>query len=306
MHLSAQERVNALPEIFDRNNAQIEIKFTSCSDFNAGLSSLALPGLEIGAGILSAKESCGPSPLTDDDGLILVILEAGAATARQYGRECTISAGEAILAAKHAPATFVGHAPTRLISLRFDRRKLDLRDTGILCPLPRSNPALRLLNSYVNVVLRSPAPPLHVARLAADHIYELASSALGVARDREQRERIGGARAARLAVALNIIRTNFDDPALAPAVVASRVGISTRYLHRLLQETGSSFSERIQDLRLAKAYVLLSGRDRRPARIVEAAHAAGFNDLSHFNRLFRRRYGLTPSAARGRNGPCVE
>lgn len=31
-----------------------------------------------------------------------------------------------------------------------------------------------------------------------------------------------------------------------------------------------------------------------------AAIACGFNDLSYFNRCFRRRFGLTPTAARGK------
>ncbi len=40
--------------------------------------------------------------------------------------------------------------------------------------------------------------------------------------------------------------------------------------------------------------------DRRCAglRVAEIAFAAGFSDISHFNRSFRRRFGLTPTAAR--------
>jgi AraC-like DNA-binding protein len=35
-------------------------------------------------------------------------------------------------------------------------------------------------------------------------------------------------------------------------------------------------------------------------RISDIAFGCGFNDLSYFNRCFRRRYGLTPTSARGR------
>jgi AraC-like DNA-binding protein len=40
----------------------------------------------------------------------------------------------------------------------------------------------------------------------------------------------------------------------------------------------------------------------RPGSIAlsDVAFECGFNDLSYFNRCFRRRFGLTPSAARGR------
>lgn len=38
----------------------------------------------------------------------------------------------------------------------------------------------------------------------------------------------------------------------------------------------------------------------RERRISDVAVDCGFNDLSYFNRCFRRRFGLTPTAARGR------
>ena len=39
---------------------------------------------------------------------------------------------------------------------------------------------------------------------------------------------------------------------------------------------------------------------RTDGRIGDIAFACGFNDLSYFNRCFRRRFGLTPTAARGK------
>jgi len=39
---------------------------------------------------------------------------------------------------------------------------------------------------------------------------------------------------------------------------------------------------------------------RGEAGVSDIAFDCGFNDLSHFNRCFRRRFGLTPTAARGR------
>jgi AraC-like DNA-binding protein len=49
--------------------------------------------------------------------------------------------------------------------------------------------------------------------------------------------------------------------------------------------------------RLRKAADLLTCPE---GRISDIAFDCGFNDLSYFNRCFRRRFGLTPSAARGR------
>lgn len=35
-------------------------------------------------------------------------------------------------------------------------------------------------------------------------------------------------------------------------------------------------------------------------KVSDIALACGFNEVSYFNRCFRRRFGLTPSAARGK------
>jgi AraC-like DNA-binding protein len=64
-----------------------------------------------------------------------------------------------------------------------------------------------------------------------------------------------------------------------------------------LYEAGASFTSRLNELRLHKAAELLAHRGER--RIIDIAFECGFNDLSYFNRCFRRRFGLTPSAARG-------
>jgi AraC-like DNA-binding protein len=55
----------------------------------------------------------------------------------------------------------------------------------------------------------------------------------------------------------------------------------------------------VQRLRIGRACTLLLEPGRR---ITEAAHAAGFGGLAHFNRVFRRVQGCTPLAWRGAVG----
>jgi AraC-like DNA-binding protein len=88
------------------------------------------------------------------------------------------------------------------------------------------------------------------------------------------------------------------DPKLTAPAVAARLGITPRYLRKLLEETGKSFSEHLLDKRLERAAQLLRDPRQHEARIAAIAYASGFNDLSYFNRVFRRRYGLTPSGMR--------
>jgi AraC-like DNA-binding protein len=58
---------------------------------------------------------------------------------------------------------------------------------------------------------------------------------------------------------------------------------------------GKTFQAYVGELRLARAARELIGTDRR---ISEIAFACGFNNLSNFNRLFLRRYGMNPGAYR--------
>ena len=66
----------------------------------------------------------------------------------------------------------------------------------------------------------------------------------------------------------------------------------------MLEETGKSFSEHLLDRRLERAAVLLRDAAGANSRIADVAFACGFGDLSYFNRVFRRRYGATPSDMR--------
>jgi AraC-like DNA-binding protein len=70
-------------------------------------------------------------------------------------------------------------------------------------------------------------------------------------------------------------------------------------LQRLIETTGTSFTERVNELRLQRAFALLSEAHGKRRRISDIALEAGFSDLSHFNRLFRSRFGDTPSGVRG-------
>jgi AraC-like DNA-binding protein len=76
------------------------------------------------------------------------------------------------------------------------------------------------------------------------------------------------------------------------------LGVTPRYIHLLFETEDLSFNKFVIERRLACAYEMLLGSQRTHRTITAIAFAAGFNDLSHFNRAFRRRFGMTPSEAR--------
>jgi AraC-like DNA-binding protein len=72
-----------------------------------------------------------------------------------------------------------------------------------------------------------------------------------------------------------------------------------RYVQRLLKTSGASFTAHVTELRLNHALMLLAAQDLSDVRICDIALRAGFSDISHFNRLFRSRFGDTPKGVRG-------
>ena len=82
------------------------------------------------------------------------------------------------------------------------------------------------------------------------------------------------------------------DPELGVSAIAEALGVSSRYLQMLFAAAATTPSAYILDRRLRLAAERLRHGDGRG--VTEVAMAVGFNDLTHFGRVFRRRFGVTP------------
>ena len=152
--------------------------------------------------------------------------------------------------------------------------------------------------------LKAP-PSAELGNVIGVHLLDLVAAALGPTA--EGREIIAGRglKAARLRAVLAEIARRFGSPGLDVDAIASRLGLSRRSVQRLLEETGKPFTEHLTECRLQRAHAMLGDPAFSHLRIIDIALASGFGDVSHFNRLFRRRFGDTPTGARtaaGRDG----
>jgi AraC-like DNA-binding protein len=158
--------------------------------------------------------------------------------------------------------------------------------------------ALSLAMDYSDLLLRHPGAVDEAGMAIAAHLTDLVALGLGARGDLALAARRGGLRAIRLKAVLMILEKRFTEPDFSAQKLAAAAGLSERYVNELLYEAGASFTMRLNELRLRKAAELLTRGGE--GRISDIAFDCGFNDLSYFNRCFRRRFGLTPSAARGR------
>ena len=90
------------------------------------------------------------------------------------------------------------------------------------------------------------------------------------------------------------IERKLDDPDLTPARVAEIEGISERYLQKLFEGSGTSFTHYLRERRLQRTSAELSSPAEAHHSISEIAYRNGFNDSAHFSRVFRHRFGLSP------------
>jgi AraC-like DNA-binding protein len=160
--------------------------------------------------------------------------------------------------------------------------------------------ALRHLRRYAAIV---PGPDdfracPDLAQPVARTVMDLVVLALGAGGDAAELARVRGLRAARLQQIIAEIRANFSDPAFSTHTLAGKLGVTQRYVQRLLYETGSTFHDRVLELRLQRARAMLTDPRYDRLKVTEIAGACGFNEIPYFNRCFRRRFGDTPSRRR--------
>jgi AraC-like DNA-binding protein len=103
---------------------------------------------------------------------------------------------------------------------------------------------------------------------------------------------------------LDDLERNYAQPLTLATYAARKAGFSKEYFCTLFRQvTGRTFVDYVTELRLRRARELLGGT-RTPVTAI--CHQCGFNDISYFNRVFRRRVGCSPGAYRRQAAASAE
>jgi AraC-like DNA-binding protein len=271
---------------------------------HVALTKRTLPGLAVVsgtlAGLCNAVRPRGALRNGGDDILIAV----GGGMARQRDRDLYLRNGDALLATRDVTGiTIARPTPTRFIGVRVPREPVAplvgrIDDMPIRL-VPAGTEALRLLVTYARAIvddLRFATPQLQ--RLAVTHMHDLMAATIGATRDGQAIAEGRGIAAARLRAIMADINANLGDGNLSVVDVAGRHRVTPRYVHKLFENEGLTFSSFVLGQRLARAHRILSDPQLRDRNISAVAYDAGFGDLSYFNRAFRRRYAATPTEIR--------
>jgi AraC-like DNA-binding protein len=225
-------------------------------------------------------------------------------TIRQLGREHSFSGGSPSLSSTCESGEHLARTANSFQGLFVPRTRLAELvanvDDMLLMPIDADTEAVRHLRRYVDMLAQpngigeDPVLNEHIATTLLD----LTAIALGAARDNGELARMRGLRAARLQAVLAAIRSKFLDPAFSSQDVAAALGFTRRYVNDLLYQTGTTFAERVLELRLQKARIMLSQARHNALKVSDIALACGFNETSYFNRCFRHRFGASPTEFR--------
>jgi AraC-like DNA-binding protein len=233
--------------------------------------------------------------------LVLQVNLSGGASLYGRGRELILHPGDATLTTYAEPKAML--RMHRGFALRLPRAALAPLvpniDDALWRLIPGRTGALKLLVSYLGVLGDDEAlatPELR--RLVVTQVHDIAALAIGATRDAAEVAEGGGVRAARLRAVKSDIIANLGDCALTIAAVAQRQRATTRYIHKLFESEGITYSEFVLGQRLLRGHRTLSDPRFAGRPVSTIAFESGFGDLSYFNHAFRRRYGATPSEVR--------
>jgi AraC-like DNA-binding protein len=297
--------------VFGRRCAQIELEPRSDAPLVHKATALAFRGLRT---IWSHTETPArwrrtPELVRDgNDDFALLIAVSGAMTRSQCGNEIRVGKGAAVAILQTEPASLefdrLSHIGVMVPRASLSPFVRDLEDAAMR-PIPEGNEAVRLLRTYL-APLRGTTTIANASLrpLVAAHVCDLVSLAIGATREGQEVAMSRGLRAARL----RAIKEDLDsNPLLTLHALATRQGVTTRYVQRLFELEGTSLTEYTLGLRLHAAHRMLTHPSYASWTIGSIAFEAGFGDLSHFYRSFKRRYGASPSDIRaGRMPPNIQ
>jgi AraC-like DNA-binding protein len=303
-----RERFDAWREIYGRTMQKMDIEPLSAEELHIEATLLRMPSLAMMAGRRFAAIYSRRRQFIDHDGVSITWTHGSSCHAHQVGRAVDVTCGQAIVLTCAEPGSLRMPRLDYYFNLLVPRHCLlpliaDL-DDAYGRPIPADNPALQLLTRYVGILQEAgtfAVPELR--RQAVMHIHDLLALAIGATRDAAEIAKSRGARAARLRAIKEDIVNRLDQPDLSVTAIAARHRIKPRWVQRLFESEGTTFTEYVLAQRLVRAHRLLTDPRHANQKIGAIALDVGFGDLSYFNRAFRKRYGVAPSELRAATRP---
>jgi AraC-like DNA-binding protein len=304
--LPEKDRIAYWREHYGHVMLRVDLEPARDMAFEASSRALSLPGLQIMEGASSPVTISrrGQYLADGNDDIMLAVNRNGSVMVESIGRAQSLRHGDAIILSGAEAASFHRTSLGSSLTLRVPRTHLESAlvsvDDAIMRPVPAGHAALGLLSDYASWLLKAgESLDPQLLNLSIRHVHDLLALTVGPSADDARTARTRGLRAARLKLAKSYVVAHSHRRDLTIATIAASLSLTPRYVQRLFEADGTTFSEFLVGQRLAQAHRRLCDPGSNHVAIGTIAYDAGFGDLSYFNRCFRRQYGRTPREVRG-------
>ena len=230
--------------------------------------------------------------------LFLVMQLEGSFGVEQFGRQTVISPGDCILVDSSSPSRFFFRgAFSNHLSVHLPRQLLyadKSMPVAVARRLGAEDPMSTMLRALVDKLLaidsQNPRAP-HLRDLlfnATRQAFALEGETLAPAHS----DSAGG----RLEILQVLIDRHLTSDSLTPKWLARRLGVSLRTLQEDFSELGTTATSliRLRRLNLARERLAHTRGSANAPTIAEIAYNSGFNDISYFNRCFKKAFNCSP------------
>ena len=238
------------------------------------------------------------------EALYLLCLQLdGVSVTRHQGRESELHYGDFHLLDSSRPYELAFRQSNRMLVLAIPHRDLARRmanpETVIGLPMTGRIGLPGLLSSLLSGFWDQRCRGEYLSPRFSEALLDLIASAYASVTGAGTEE--SSVAVARREQVRSYIESHLHDPALTPARLAAAMHLSTRRLHQLYEADGETVGAYILRRRLEECARAIADPSQRGRTVTEIAFLHGFNNASHFGRVFRERFATTPSEFRNKN-----
>jgi len=235
---------------------------------------------------------------SSEDCVFAKIVASGSVVISQHGEERTFPTGSVLTVDGAWPfrERFLGS--TRLIALRMPKQALKARgyvygSRRIIVP-DLSSPDVTFLRDLLVCVagrMELPSPPF--CERVGEQTLDMMETLLG----NSTASLVSGRSDIIILRAKTMIARRLGDSRLSIDQIASELGISANYLAKLFRKEGTTVMRYVLEKRLERAHGLIKQFGQHRLQIQEIAYLCGFESPSHFSRMFKQHFGISPRDA---------
>jgi AraC family transcriptional activator of tynA and feaB len=305
--IPSREKFDYWHDVVCRNLVDLEYGLIGRNTFEATFSGVRLAHLNlsrIDASAHTASRSSVGIARNESESLVFNFVLSGWLTSEQDGRATRLGVGEGAFSDARRPYRLHSDQPFTIACLQVPRHVVDSRIGDVhrlsainLCQRSELGP---LVFAYLSRLMER-APMLNGATgiKVSQNFTDLLISMLGELAEANPLP-LSEYRNLALMRVKDVVERNLADHRLGPDMVAAELKLSPRYINSLLEAEDTSLSRYIWQRRLERSAEQLRDPGLRGRTISVVALNNGFNDLSHFSKAFRERFGLSPRDYRSR------